>query len=732
MSMLAEPRRKQKWNLNPRGKQWSEDSNKFGQKMLEKMGWTSGKGLGANEQGMTEYVRVAFKNDVTGIGFKKDNLDKAWTEHQDGFNDFLQELQRSQNNNVASEVKSELSGKSLELKSKHSRARVHYQKFTRGKDVNKYSSKDIANIFGQKELNTNENCTENQSNNQASVDLDPPGTEYNNGGVTTINGGIMTDYFMKKNQNFSLTPRNKNWQETNSESEPEYAGFGFAAVACKEQCHNNEENKGVKNGCDYAFENPYLKLNSPDNISNSVIGFKSSKTRKISDYTDLRLTNDLKKFKDTDISKSVYKNSFVNTALNLECVTDEVCSGKIFEVSRTQLGVTNSALDLGDEVNDKKRVTFNDHVEYSTDSVNKKKGKTMLDKFEVENKKIKRKKKQEVSLNNSVSSGFVNEALDIEEISEELNDNNINERKSKSSKKRKRSRRSNLETIVEIPEEDKEACEDEINSKKLKVEENVFDNVILLENISSRKAKKKKKKIEKTEKEIVTAGKNDIRNSKDEPAIEIKTFEREECELNKYEDKESFCKEKKKKMKPIEQNLEKYENIIFQIETETNNTDCMNNEVEQTEAETVKLKKKKKIKDNTGTNDCNMEIVNMKYKKEVSDKENTNIEYENNYKVQKTKKRKRNKLMKDESNNGNNDSFHMEPTKDLVKQITNTITANTSSKIAQNETLNISSSPWNERAKISKRLLKTFFHRNSVAHFPGSNIHEIKGYGTDV
>lgn len=42
------------------------DSNKFGQKMLEKFGWTSGKGLGANEQGMVEHVRVKFKDDSGG------------------------------------------------------------------------------------------------------------------------------------------------------------------------------------------------------------------------------------------------------------------------------------------------------------------------------------------------------------------------------------------------------------------------------------------------------------------------------------------------------------------------------------------------------------------------------------------------------------------------------------------------------------------------------------------
>ena len=42
------------------------DSNKYGQRMLEKMGWTSGKGLGVNEQGITKHVHLSFKDDTTG------------------------------------------------------------------------------------------------------------------------------------------------------------------------------------------------------------------------------------------------------------------------------------------------------------------------------------------------------------------------------------------------------------------------------------------------------------------------------------------------------------------------------------------------------------------------------------------------------------------------------------------------------------------------------------------
>ena len=40
--MLAEPRQRQKWSLNPRGNLWSKEENKVGQKLMEKMGWKSG------------------------------------------------------------------------------------------------------------------------------------------------------------------------------------------------------------------------------------------------------------------------------------------------------------------------------------------------------------------------------------------------------------------------------------------------------------------------------------------------------------------------------------------------------------------------------------------------------------------------------------------------------------------------------------------------------------------
>ncbi|KOC59995.1 PIN2/TERF1-interacting telomerase inhibitor 1 [Habropoda laboriosa] len=577
MAMLAEQRSKRKWTLNPRGKYWSEDSNKYGQKMLEKMGWTSGSGLGKHEQGTTKHVHLQVKNDTAGLGYNISHLDKAWTEHQDSFNDFLQKLQVDQDNVVQTErSKSDLSGKSLELKSKQSRTRVHYQKFTRGKDINKYSSKDLANIFGQKELNINNTDQDKQNNYEDNTD--PIGTQDNRGGIIAINGGNMAEYFMKKKQ------------------------------------------------------------------------------------------------------------------------------------------------DLSDEADDKKRVRFNDHVEYSTDSVKKKKNKNKLDKFEVENKKAKKKKIYDDSVDSAVSSGCVNEALDVEETSEEVHDNEINESKSKKSKKRKGSRRSNLETIVEIPEEDKEAYEERTKNKRPKIIDNIVDNCEPQENILN---KKKKKKKHKEKQEIVIDDKNDAQETAiGETISEINTtLEQEECEEDI-----SKKKKKKKKNKDNEQNIEKGEDIS-QIMTDVSNVENLEDERTnncETEGETkpVKVKKKKKAKKDSDVNDFATEIVNVKDAEDVFNKENASNLHENEINEPNRKKHERSV---DES--VSNDSIHnAEIMEKPVKQ------RNVYRKTPSNSNrrkFHTSSNHWNGRPKMSKKLI-SFFHRNSVINFPGSNLKEIKGYGANV
>ncbi|XP_074143646.1 PIN2/TERF1-interacting telomerase inhibitor 1 isoform X1 [Sminthopsis crassicaudata] len=149
MAMLAEPRRKQKWSLDPRNTAWSNDDSKFGQKMLEKMGWSKGKGLGAQEQGATEHIKVQVKNNQLGLGASANHEDN-WLAPQEEFNQLLAEL-----NSCHGQEGKDFSDKgkksfSLEEKSKSSKRRVHYTKFTKGKDLSSRSKTDLDCIFGKR------------------------------------------------------------------------------------------------------------------------------------------------------------------------------------------------------------------------------------------------------------------------------------------------------------------------------------------------------------------------------------------------------------------------------------------------------------------------------------------------------------------------------------------------------------------------------------------------------
>jgi Pin2-interacting protein X1 len=95
--MLAERRTKQRIGNDPQNLNWANDDLKFGLKLLKKMGWSEGKGLGKYEDGTLSHIKVQKKGDVLGLGADKHTA-QDWTIHSLEFSDVLKRLNDEQQN----------------------------------------------------------------------------------------------------------------------------------------------------------------------------------------------------------------------------------------------------------------------------------------------------------------------------------------------------------------------------------------------------------------------------------------------------------------------------------------------------------------------------------------------------------------------------------------------------------------------------------------------------------
>eukprot|EP01012_Entosiphon_sulcatum_P052383 TRINITY_DN719_c0_g1_i1.p3 TRINITY_DN719_c0_g1~~TRINITY_DN719_c0_g1_i1.p3 ORF type:complete len:187 (-),score=62.99 TRINITY_DN719_c0_g1_i1:318-815(-) len=73
--------------------------SRFGYQMLLSMGWSEGKGLGKEQQGMAEVIKVEVRKDGQGLGTEEKEKQAStfvpWTVHKDSFNDLLKKLAKS-------------------------------------------------------------------------------------------------------------------------------------------------------------------------------------------------------------------------------------------------------------------------------------------------------------------------------------------------------------------------------------------------------------------------------------------------------------------------------------------------------------------------------------------------------------------------------------------------------------------------------------------------------------
>lgn len=533
----------------------------------------------------------------------------------------------------------------------------------------------------------------------------------------------MTDYFKNKIPLLSLSRKKDESSETSENECERYVGFGFSQSSTqsnveskkpivspevtpkKRKSEVNIENTDKATPKKrkihaHVFENPGLDLMTTESPSRcaknkmEVIRSPSIVPIECIPSEDQDSFSSPKKVK-KNRKKIVSPCGFTNDALNLEGINSETPSA--FKITRPDAsGLANDALDLTDETNGKKRVTFNDTVEYNTDSAKKKKkSRAKLDKFEVSIcDKKKKKKSKKIILSETEANSFFNQALDVEVINEEIIDNEVNEKKSKKSKKRRNKRELNLETIAEAPEDDKEND----NVEVITLDDSFVGNASQdLQDMSLATPKKKKKT------------KHNIKE--------------ENLESNNDEKIEIVCIDENTKKKKIKNNKIKIEPMEVEIKIEDDSQVVnLNDHVKLTSADKKDEKKIKynkikiepmevkiKIKDDAQVVNLNDEkkikIEPMEVEIKIEDDAQVvdlNDELKLNSADKKEKKKKIKKIEKIEDDDS--DSLENLNSPNFVR----------------------------EKKRKSKKLLKSLFMKNPVVQFVGSNLHEIPGYGVNL
>ncbi|KAK0049371.1 PIN2/TERF1-interacting telomerase inhibitor 1-like isoform X1 [Biomphalaria pfeifferi] len=186
MALLAEQKRKTKFGLDPRNTNWSNDDSKIGQKLMEKMGWAKGKGLGAKEDGMRDHIKATYKSDTRGLGCTPKDAD-AWIAHQDDFNNLLQQL----NSQTSSQQSSD---KVVEERPPDGHKR-YYGRFARGRVPTLRSTEDLNCIFGKRK-NVSEPATPTRQSDSSSSGDESDEKKH---GITTIkSSSSVQEYFAQK------------------------------------------------------------------------------------------------------------------------------------------------------------------------------------------------------------------------------------------------------------------------------------------------------------------------------------------------------------------------------------------------------------------------------------------------------------------------------------------------------------------------------------------------------
>lgn len=114
----------------------------FGKKMLEKMGWQEGEGLGAEGNGMRESVKVIKKDDTKGLGAQAAESKEQADQEKDWWNDAFKKAAKGVPDRVDSRTERELSTSSSSDSSDDSSSESSSSDDDNGIDMSKLSEAD--------------------------------------------------------------------------------------------------------------------------------------------------------------------------------------------------------------------------------------------------------------------------------------------------------------------------------------------------------------------------------------------------------------------------------------------------------------------------------------------------------------------------------------------------------------------------------------------------------------
>jgi len=505
--MLAEPRRRQKWALNPRGNLWSKDEDKLGNKMMEKMGWKSGDGLGATNQGIKDPITIKSNSDNRGIGHEV-GMDDVWLNQKDDFDDVLASLNSAHastaNSDNEQDQESSKTGQtekqSLRDISKKSKKRVHYEKFTKGKDLSRYSQKDLANILGTdkakkrridegllKEKNDKERQEEEEKAKKVDLGNDKEAVK-DNSGLLVIQGGSIDDYFKQKMA--ALKDKRKRFSAEG------------VTIDFKREIPTEVKEEVVGDGTD---EKPFFRGFSAQGVTQPGVTIEKLQER---EFTEIKEEVDEKPIEKTDNEKKKKKkrkstNEEETQKSNIETVDETpVKKKKKKKSSKEKIEEVDSSVNTTTEI-------FENVIKGVTEEKKKKKSKSMtaeniLKSSEEESQKTELEKndenaaaKSEKKKKKKASKEKLEEIKEVEKVADE---------KKKKSKKQKIAQAEELtqtnkdnekaeeklvDCVVEEPETKKEK-KSKKKKKHLKENENVAE-VKIEQNLSVSKNGKKKK-----------------------------------------------------------------------------------------------------------------------------------------------------------------------------------------------------------------------------------------------